>query len=266
LTSALSNLDGAWALIWWDKVMSKLNVLRNAERPLYHLKTKNGNVFMASEAWMLEGVLSRNGITYDDKPQLFETDYLHTIDINLKTGAIEKVEKRLCKSGYVAPSAISNVHSYFPKPVAQPPVVKNLPPPVEKVAAGKKYLFEILGHSVDSHGQAYFEVTSESFPSDDIRYYYQHVEGNHINYIGEFFEASLMSNAILSVTGRFYRIYNQSVDWLKGEQDEVHCSWCNATVDTKSKHGKTSDGSLLCSDCASDPELKDFISFNLVNA
>jgi hypothetical protein len=92
------------------------------------------------------------------------------------------------------------------------------------------------------------------------------MEGNPLDCISEFFEASLMPNAVLSTTGRFYRVYNQSVDWLKEEVPTVHCAWCNAVVDTTATHGKAPDGSLLCLDCSSDPEIKEYITFNLVNA
>ena len=58
-------LGGAYALTWYNKAEGTLNFLRNTQRPLHYTFTKDGKtVFWASEEWMLEGILERNGIVH----------------------------------------------------------------------------------------------------------------------------------------------------------------------------------------------------------
>lgn len=60
-------LDGAWALVWWDKRDSTLHMWRNEERPLYYVYSEDRKViFWASEPYMLYLALQRNGIKYTD--------------------------------------------------------------------------------------------------------------------------------------------------------------------------------------------------------
>lgn len=46
--------DGAMALVWWDKVDNKLNIIRNNQRPLHIAYSEDDRtVFWASELWMI---------------------------------------------------------------------------------------------------------------------------------------------------------------------------------------------------------------------
>lgn len=46
--------DGAMALVWWDKVDNKLNIIRNNQRPLVVCYSEDDKtVFWASELWMI---------------------------------------------------------------------------------------------------------------------------------------------------------------------------------------------------------------------
>lgn len=75
---ALADLEGAWSLVWWDKVDESLHFLRNADRPMFITKNvSNTTLFWASEKWMLEVALSRNKIQYQD---IVETD----VDMHFK--------------------------------------------------------------------------------------------------------------------------------------------------------------------------------------
>jgi hypothetical protein len=254
LTSALSNLDGAWALVWWDKVLDKLHILRNKERPLYYVETESKNVYFASEGWMLEGVLSRNNIKIKAPPMLFDEDYLHTFNIDLKTGSILKVEKRLAKSGF---KSCKTATTFTPTVVTSPP------PPVQETK-GKKFFFEVLNHTVDQFNQNYFDLYCEQYPNDDLRYYYAHLEGNPLDYVGEFFSAELTNIPILCKDGRYYRVFSYSVEWIDLPKEKHVCAWCSMDVDLKKEHGKTNSGDYICNDCVNDPQLKDYLDFNLV--
>jgi predicted glutamine amidotransferase len=59
----IEQLDGAYALVWYDEETGQLNFLRNNERPLYYAFNEAGDcMYWASEAWMIYMTASRVGI------------------------------------------------------------------------------------------------------------------------------------------------------------------------------------------------------------
>ena len=61
--------DGAYALVWWDKVDNRLNFLRNDKRPLWFAWTKDKTaVFWCSEPWMFSSV-ARHVDLWDGKDE-----------------------------------------------------------------------------------------------------------------------------------------------------------------------------------------------------
>lgn len=79
---AIKGLDGAWALTWWNMEEGTLNFLRNKERPLYMSVAKEGQLFWASEPWMLEVALSREPNLEFTEPVLLPEDQWHKIQVN----------------------------------------------------------------------------------------------------------------------------------------------------------------------------------------
>lgn len=81
IEDAIKIARGAWALVWWDKINSELNFLRNEERPLFYTVRDDGRqLFWASEKWMLQVALSRSEIKHKDIKE-FEQDFLHTVPV-----------------------------------------------------------------------------------------------------------------------------------------------------------------------------------------
>lgn len=62
----LEKIDGAYSLVWYDKIDNTLNFARNDERPMFfgHVKGSE-SVLYASEAGLLSWLASRNGIVLD---------------------------------------------------------------------------------------------------------------------------------------------------------------------------------------------------------
>lgn len=55
-----NNLDGAAALVWYDRKKEALNIIRNDERPLQFMYSKDKKyLFIASETWMIKNVCQR---------------------------------------------------------------------------------------------------------------------------------------------------------------------------------------------------------------
>ena len=61
----VESLEGAFALTWFDSDDSTLNFVRNSQRPLHYVYTKGGQLFWASEKWMLLAALTRQKIEYN---------------------------------------------------------------------------------------------------------------------------------------------------------------------------------------------------------
>lgn len=53
----IQSIYGAWCFVWWDDDEQTLNLLRNDERPLWTARGKDGNLYWASEHWMINGML-----------------------------------------------------------------------------------------------------------------------------------------------------------------------------------------------------------------
>jgi predicted glutamine amidotransferase len=65
IPEALSLAEGAWALSIYDTEDNTINLVRNAQRPLhYAMSESRKTLYWASEAWMLSGILARNGIKH----------------------------------------------------------------------------------------------------------------------------------------------------------------------------------------------------------
>lgn len=109
---ALQKTEGAYALVWWDKVGMKLHMVRNIERPLYYTTTLDKKIiFWASEKWMLEIALYRHDVKHSEVHSIVPNQ-LHTFDIDP-----EAVWKN-------APDLVPHVRPVVPKPVVHylPPV------------------------------------------------------------------------------------------------------------------------------------------------
>jgi len=76
----IPELDGAFALIWYDAKQKKLFITRNSERPLYLVETEKAD-FIASEDTMLEWLLPRNGMG-KITAKYFKPHHLYSYDLN----------------------------------------------------------------------------------------------------------------------------------------------------------------------------------------
>lgn len=86
IEDALQNCAGAYALVWWDREQETLNFLRNKDRTLFiGFEDKTHNMIFASEAWMIYGAATRNGITVDPgKVFLLPEDTLYSFKVTNK--------------------------------------------------------------------------------------------------------------------------------------------------------------------------------------
>ncbi len=85
---AIETVDGAYALVWYNKEDDTLNMLRNKERPLFYAFTKGKKQLVyASEPWMIEGICWREKIELEEM-RLLPEDQLHTFNLTIPVGSV----------------------------------------------------------------------------------------------------------------------------------------------------------------------------------
>ncbi len=95
-----ANLNGAAALVWWDKGEERLNLIRNKERPLFVAENKKRDcMFWASESWMIEVAAVRHKVELHEKPTSVPTNTLYSFSATA-VNVFLKDEKELQESFY----------------------------------------------------------------------------------------------------------------------------------------------------------------------
>jgi predicted glutamine amidotransferase len=92
---ALSKVNAAYALIFYDIENKKLQFIRNSQRPLWKAETASA-IYFASEPHMLSWILNRNNIKILDKIVQLEEHVLYTIELLGNDGYDEKEKKLNC--------------------------------------------------------------------------------------------------------------------------------------------------------------------------
>jgi hypothetical protein len=196
LRSFLDVAEGAWSLVWWDKVESTLNFLRNKERPMWLAESKNGDfLFWASEAWMLDVAINKELIEFHE-PVSTKIDHHYSFHID-NTGKISKPRVREAAAKHqpvVHPGKYGNFQAgqdatpgtnVLPLQQKQESKVVELkkkgvmPSPSKQLAlsspnlyAGRKEVFlECLALKIDRHGARYIVCFDPQMRANQIRLY-----------------------------------------------------------------------------------------------
>ena len=72
----LSQINGAFAFIWYDRETGKLNITRNSERPLAYIETSD-MIYIASEGGMIEWLVNRKTSKFQSA-KLFDTNKIYS--------------------------------------------------------------------------------------------------------------------------------------------------------------------------------------------
>lgn len=264
---AIGKVKGAWALVWWDKENSKLNFLRNKERPLHYILSKDKKViFWASEAWMLTALLNREG--YEHGPiQEFKEDTHYIFDIELKPyNEMPDLAKPRLRSiqGVKEVAVVQQVGK--PKTTQLPTVI-----------GGYGYLgckgktFQAIQVKQDRFGSEYFVLVDQEEPLEDVRLYCHAKNGNML---GKTFTGDIMSSGFENGT-QYFKVSPWSVqEVIPGPIDvdgnrvskevfekKYHtCAWCSASI----SYGEDcyifdKESGVLCGACVLEPEVQSFI-------
>lgn len=91
------DVDGAYAITWFDKNNKTFNIARNHERPM-HFAVKNNKLYYASEPWMLEYAAKMSKVA-DIKP--------------IKLEALRHISFDMSKSNFMGSSEIQKLDHYY---------------------------------------------------------------------------------------------------------------------------------------------------------
>lgn len=77
----IPDVEGAWALTWYDKLTHTISFLRNDQRPLWFATSEDKKtLFYASEPWMIQAACWRNEVKIT-APEEFRVDTLYEFDL-----------------------------------------------------------------------------------------------------------------------------------------------------------------------------------------
>lgn len=109
IQQAMSKINGAYALIWYDVEKEKLHFLRNSQRPLCYVETENAWVF-SSEPSMLAFALNHNNVLPKGKIETLAENTLSTFHWDGKV--MDVVNTKI--NPYVAP-VLPSTGSWTPR-------------------------------------------------------------------------------------------------------------------------------------------------------
>lgn len=295
----IPKLDGAFALVWYNKDDHTINFVRNTERPLHYCYSEDmKTLFWASEEWML---LVASSASTTRITKLFELPVatLHTFDIPRGMGIeFDKVRTRKLEL-YKAPVVVrSNVfHSDNKTSSTTDTKVVALRPAVGKVQKAlteylkyveKEIVFYVGNKSATVHGQPYIQCWLEEDEDISVRVFAQ--EDSPLWKL-MMFSTNCFSGFVKSygdVGGKYLTVDLRTVQEVVPAENDLlpelypgfdgeliteqtfdertkkGCSWCSShvSVDDADDIAWISRDEFICPDCPEQPEVKDY----LVNA
>lgn len=296
IRDAVGKTTGAYCFVWWDKEEETINFLRNKERPLWMVYTVDGKtLFWASELWMLEGILGRNGIACEEAYFLAEDTHISiAVDCkgelgkprasNLKGADASTVPYLGARGGgaHYQQKALTVVPKDVPKDVPEKVVEKKKeesPPQIPYEPSGHVSLM-ITSHTRDEQGSKYFKCVDLLSSTQDIRLYYTRLPMAEDDVVGGTLVAVVGNK---KPTSRYYKVIYNSVNWddlsfpAAEEEDKAYdhinneiskedfykkyteCCWCSNPVFHNRKHALTTQGQAVCEDCCEDKEVMQYV-------
>lgn len=291
LKDALHYMEGAWALVWWDKEHHTINFLRNKERPLFMAWSKDAKqMFWASEPWMLEAAFMKHQIDAQEI-FLFERDVHMSIHIDEK-GIMSKPVIRNAPSTYKPPVYVQPVHNV---PVN---VKKEEPTPVETKKLGlqvvapsceTQYLslkgrsIETLSVGTDEYGGKYVSCFDP-----DRQYYEIRLYAKPKDPIWDLIGCDIIANpsgwsSIGSTPGKgYYKLSphdfkicppkeeeeeesilgptGKKITKSEFEKEYQQCEWCTSPLEFGGNNRFTTSGQCVCHSCSKDPQVLEYVN------
>ncbi len=279
IDEAMKEVDGAYALVWYNKDTNTLNMLRNKERPMNFAFSKDKKaLFFASEAWMMQAIALRESYSLDEIQELPE-DSLYQFEIPAVGHVFEKAKVRHVK----------------PTPFSQTKVVTPASPGWKGstvVTTKKADTVVIPGAEIDdlranfyrmsTHGSYFVIFKSEQFPKIEFRLHVDKAvearkivqsdlvysgtvgivlfeEGNCIAKIRS--SSFLETEIILPVVKTDHK--GNPLSEEEFNKKYANCAWCTAPIEYDQDFHVIDETDCICSDCTSDPQVKQFLGIKV---
>lgn len=281
LDDTLNKTDGAFALTWYNLEDSTLNFIRNSERPLHYTMSDGGNMFWASEAWMLTVALSKNGIVHGDVIEFKERHHYHVeVKLNVPYGVHPIGQLYYKDKTKLRPAAVVAKNNWGWKNKYKG---GNKQPKKLNDFVDTDVSFVLRSHVSSTTTLAYF---SGSLVNDSTVRVRLHIDKDHDCWdmldqgMGSEFKCRIRAQGVFGGDSYLLPDYRTlkavptgevMYDWdgtLVSEEDweklasKKDCVWCSSPIVGEAKEGVKflAGGDCLCPVCADQPELKDFIN------
>ena len=196
---ALKKINAAYALVWYNTENHTLHMIRNSERPLYHVDTKAGAVMFASEMEFLMLAASRNNIGLKELPSLIEEDTLYTYELDKE--AVWNYNEKKLDCSYVYGYKHDSIN-FFPTGRWQPAKHPNRDTPfVFDLSEDEQQAFEDQNNNKSMTSTAYAAV-----------------------YMGKFKEFNVTETESKALTDEISMMYNRKhmVEWFDYAPGNTH--------------------------------------------
>ena len=268
LDSFLEIVDGAYALVWWNREEETLNFLRNKERPMWCVKSIDGkNMFWASEKWMIEVAVSREQINVGEYHWMME-DMHYKIQINDKS-EMDKPVVSLAQAKYKPPVFQQNWHAQGGA-TSKKLILVETGKATSTTSAGetqkksqgfstaskrgyvnsKGLAVELMALCVDKGGATYISCFDALEPTVNLRMYYNKKDDPLINRLGEVVLADVKDIQIHRTEGTFYKLSRNTVKEVPKVELDISAitkAIVGATLQDDEEEADEPDGVLVLS-------------------
>lgn len=269
----LETVKGAYALTWYDAHKDAVCLMRNKERPLHCVYTKDKKtIFWASEAWMLHAILGRERIDHEDIWEI-PADKKYTFYLPKRMEVfpnpdieeiVQKEPESFQKGGYMGHSTTTTISK---------PRINNVINLSQGALKGK--VVSLIPKWIGGKGGAFFvQFNAISYPNTHFRVFRSTLEecqgilakGPCNAVVGGFKNGSQDKYYKIAADGLSYRAEKKDhrgnpislVDFL---QKYRTCAFCSSDLDYEEDFRIMSEAkdSCLCANCASDEEILKYL-------
>jgi len=288
LKPTIEMVNGAYALVWYDKEEDSINFLRNKERSLFIVFSKDKKkLFWASEEWMLYGILGRNGIEIE-KPISVVEDYHYCYKLPFREdifdkGRLQKIEQKQKGGGINFFQAAGGGRWIDRKKNNVTPITGTRKSLAELPNLDKDILnFTVCSNGMNEHGAKFVQLSCSKYPNHFFRVFTKTDAESEKIIKHNNWEAAIKGAEYSKVIGAFYKLdYNsfrmkgasnistflQKKKGFKGEEISASmfyesykdCCWCSSPVYFSEEFRIVSEKDCLCAECADDVEVKQYL-------
>lgn len=280
------DVDGAYTLVWYDKDGGSINFLRNKERPLFYVfSTDKKQLFWASELWMLMGVLWRRDVKCD-KIQDLPIDQHLSFDIpaigkEFDEPVVQEIKQSFFQQG--TSTAGSKTTTSTDKTGTKQGKIIHLPSikSSHDGLKGKATIIRPMHWTKDGQGAYVINALSHEYPMKRFKIYahseeeckavmavsrWNAVIGGHHSSSLNCYKINILSlskveeKAIIPTIHTFKKDHrNFMIDKEEFEKKYSTCCFCGTMMSFEEDWKALSNDSALCSSCASDKEIADYL-------